>query len=71
MVPAAKFVAVVAVVAEVAVFAVQAAHVPVRLVMTPDAGVPSTGATSVAPVGKTRLGSSEITGVVVPDATSI
>lgn len=55
----------------VAELATQVEHVPVRFVMRPDAGVPSAGATSVVPVGSIRLGSSEITGVVVPVATSI
>jgi hypothetical protein len=50
---------------------VHAVHVPVRLVITPDAGVPNNGATSVAPVGSIRLELRERTGVVVPVATSI
>jgi hypothetical protein len=57
-------VAVVAVVADVAVtaaFAVQAVHVPVRLVITPDAGVPSAGVTKIGEVNVSPLAKSALT----------
>jgi len=48
-----RFVAVVAVVALPALLAVQAVQVPVRLVITPDAGVPRAGVTNVGEVANT------------------
>jgi hypothetical protein len=50
-----EFVLVAVAVAVVATLAVQDAQVPVRLVITPDAGVPSTGAVIVVPPGSARV----------------
>ena len=58
--PPLRLTAVVAVVAVVAALAVHAVQVPVRLVITPDAGVPSAGVTNtgdwnVSPLGKSAF----------------